>query len=337
LEGDVPPHSEVKWDNEFGLEVTVLHVTSEDLHDNPDYAVGILNYAFRERLRRDKNFEDIDPLRERCYRRLERGWIFGEQFGGRDTKAPVREVVNGCTLSMPGKPGRPVTPIRHAAIWALVRKLYLKETWFEVTCKVCPCGDSHDEAFKVVALCQYLLDPHVRFLKRLLKGCDINLSGQFPALAIIPTAPLLFFPELRTFDPVLQGTTGTKGHTTIKPGSGRQWVDGKHFRLAGEVHYFQKKAAAHDGLVRTISQMVFFSTDTGDAWLLDVSDHLAARLARDGNPERPIDLAETDTAFEIGWQGRYHIEGPAFIYTDFETGRVTTTLGYPTQTIAKAG
>jgi hypothetical protein len=122
----------------------------------------------------------------------------------------------------------------------------------------------------------------------------------------------------------------------MKRGSGKQWVEGKGFRLADEVRYIQSKAAAHDGRVVTLGQLVLFSTDTGDAWLLDVSDQLAAPLARDGDPE-PIHLEETDTSFAIGWKGHYRIEGTAFIYADRDSGRVRAILGYPTQTIARAG
>ena len=57
-------------------------------------------------------------------------------------------------------------------------------------------------------------------------------------------------------------------------------VDGKSFRLADEVRYIQRRAAEHDGRIVTIGQLVLFSTETGDAWLLDPPDHLAARLAR---------------------------------------------------------
>jgi hypothetical protein len=92
------------------------------------------------------------------------------------------------------------------------------------------------------------------------------------------------------------------GRRTIKRGSARQEVDGKGFRLADEVRYIQGKAADHDGRMVTIGQLILFSTDTGDAWLLDVADHLAARLARDGDPE-PIHLEETATSFAIEWRG----------------------------------
>jgi hypothetical protein len=113
-------------------------------------------------------------------------------------------------------------------------------------------------------------------------------------------------------------------------------VEGKGFRLADEIGYIQDQAADHDGRIVTIGPLILSSTDTGDAWLLDVTDHLAARLARDGDPE-PIHLEETDTSFAIEWKGHYRIEGPAFVYADRDTGRVTTILGYPTQTITKAG
>ena len=126
------------------------------------------------------------------------------------------------------------------------------------------------------------------------------------------------------------------GRRTIKRGKARQVVDSKGFRLADELAYIQGKAADHDGRIVTIGQLILFATDTGDAWLLDVTDQLATRLARDGDPE-PIYLEETDTSFAIEWKGQYRIEGPAFIYSDRNTGRVTTILGYPTQKIAQAG
>jgi len=128
----------------------------------------------------------------------------------------------------------------------------------------------------------------------------------------------------------------TVGSRAIKRGKASQVVDGKDFRLADEIRYIQDKAAEHDLRIVTIGQLILFSTETGDAWLLDVTDKLAARLARDGDPE-PIHLKETDTSFVIGWKGHYHIEGPAFIYSDRDTGRVTTIIGYPTTKIAQAG
>ncbi|MGH8647717.1 MAG: hypothetical protein ACREUP_00200 [Burkholderiales bacterium] len=126
----------------------------------------------------------------------------------------------------------------------------------------------------------------------------------------------------------------TVGRRTIKRGPGQRVVDGNSFRLAEEVDYIQRRAAEHDGRIVTIGQLVLFSTETGDAWMLDPSDQLAARLAQDGDPE-PIHIEETDTRFAIGWRGHYRIEGGVFVYIDDQSGRLTTILGYPAQRISK--
>jgi len=59
------------------------------------------------------------------------------------------------------------------------------------------------------------------------------------------------------------------GRTTIKRGPGKRLVDGKSFHLADEVRYIQRLAARHDVRTVSIGQLVLFSTETGDAWLLD--------------------------------------------------------------------
>jgi hypothetical protein len=111
------------------------------------------------------------------------------------------------------------------------------------------------------------------------------------------------------------------GRKSIKGGAGRRLVDDKNFRLADDVRYIQRRAAKHDGRVVIIGQLVLFSTETGDAWLLDPSDQLAARLARDGDPE-PFHIEENETTFTIEWKGRYRIEGTALVYMDRETGTI---------------
>src|SRR3989454_10717227 len=108
------------------------------------------------------------------------------------------------------------------------------------------------------------------------------------------------------------------GWRTIKRGAEKQWVEGRTFRLADEVRYMQRRAAQSQSRIVTIGQLVLFSTETGDAWLLDPSDQLATRLAREGEPQ-PIHIEENDITFAIDWKGHYRIEGPAFIYLDRDT------------------
>lgn len=124
------------------------------------------------------------------------------------------------------------------------------------------------------------------------------------------------------------------GRRKVKNRTERRWLTGKSFRLADEVRYIQDRAAKHDGRIVTLGQLVLFSTASGDAWVLDPADHLATRLARDGDP-LPVNIQETDTAFTIGWNGHYRIDGAAFVYSDRESGRVITILGYPTHRISQ--
>ena len=126
------------------------------------------------------------------------------------------------------------------------------------------------------------------------------------------------------------------GRKIIRPKPGQRHINGKDFRLADEIRYIQRRAAEHDGRMVTIGPLALFSTDTGDAWLLDPADHLAARLARDGDPE-PIHFEETDTNFAIGWKGNYQLDGDAFVYVDRDTARVVTIFGYPVERIRKLG
>src|SRR5215472_18184947 len=128
----------------------------------------------------------------------------------------------------------------------------------------------------------------------------------------------------------------TVGRKTIQRGAGKRHIAGKDFQLAEEIRYIQRRAAEYDGRWVTIGPLALFSTETGDAWLLDPADHLAVRVARDGDPE-PVYFEETDTNFAIEWTGNYHIDGDLFVYTDRKSARVVSVFGYPTARIAALG
>src|SRR3954467_7399921 len=112
---------------------------------------------------------------------------------------------------------------------------------------------------------------------------------------------------------------------TNRRGSGKRVVQGKDLRLADEVRYIQNRAADHDARIITLGPLVLFSTETGDAWLLDPADHLALRLARDRDP-LPAHIEETGSTFAIGWTGQCRIVGPAFVCLDQQNLRVPTIL-----------
>ena len=121
----------------------------------------------------------------------------------------------------------------------------------------------------------------------------------------------------------------------IRRGPGKQRLPREAFRLTEEVRSIQHRAAEHDARIVSIGPLVLFSTDTGDAWILDPADQLAARLARDGDP-LGIYIEETETNYAIGWQGRYRIEADAFVYEDSESPRLIAIRGYPLQLVLRA-
>jgi hypothetical protein len=126
------------------------------------------------------------------------------------------------------------------------------------------------------------------------------------------------------------------GHRTIKRGAGKKRINGKDLLLAEEIEYIRSRAADHDSRLVTVGPLTLFSTETGDAWLLDPADSLAARVARDGDPE-DVYFEETDSSFAIGWKGNYRIDRDTFVFIDRETGRIITIFGYPTRRLAQLG
>jgi len=98
-----------------------------------------------------------------------------------------------------------------------------------------------------------------------------------------------------------------------------------------EADYIIQKAQVSDSRVVGLDGLVFFSTQAGDAWVLDPADSLALCLARDGE-RQDFSILETPTNFQVAWDVQYRIYGDTFTVTT-NNGRVRTILGYPTREI----
>jgi hypothetical protein len=103
--------------------------------------------------------------------------------------------------------------------------------------------------------------------------------------------------------------------------------------INGEADYIIKKAQVHDSRVVRLGGLVFFSTQTGDAWILDPADSLALCLAQDGVRQK-FSILETPTNFPISWEAQYFIDGETFTVAT-KDGSVRTILGYPTREIER--
>ena len=86
--------------------------------------------------------------------------------------------------------------------------------------------------------------------------------------------------------------------------------------------------------VVTLGPLVFFSTGTGDAWVLDPADFLARCLARDGEP-LPPGIIDTAEIFSVEWTHTYSIDGSVMIFAD-SAGVPRCVLGYPAHEIQEA-
>ena len=102
-----------------------------------------------------------------------------------------------------------------------------------------------------------------------------------------------------------------------------------------EVEYIVKCAQAGDARCVTIRSLLLFSTQAGDAWLLEPKDQLALCLARDGEAQA-VQLVDTETQFYVGWDKSFEIRESLFATLDHKTGRTTVITGYPIPAILEA-
>lgn len=103
--------------------------------------------------------------------------------------------------------------------------------------------------------------------------------------------------------------------------------------VRGEAEHIIQCAAEREGRVVTFGPLLFFSTETGDAWVLDPSDGLARCLARDGDA-LPLGIHETPESFGVEWEAAFEFQGDAMIFR--EALRERAVLGYPVREIKQA-
>jgi hypothetical protein len=125
-----------------------------------------------------------------------------------------------------------------------------------------------------------------------------------------------------------------KRRKTRAPRTRRQIVHREQLSITGEANYIINRARDYDARVVALDPLIFFSTETGDAWVLDPEDGLALCLAQGGEAQ-PFTITETTTTFSVEWKANYQIDGDIFIVTE-RSGRTRAISGYPTSEILRA-
>ncbi len=108
---------------------------------------------------------------------------------------------------------------------------------------------------------------------------------------------------------------------------------GDEVSFTEEARRIQGKALGGQASVVRLGQIVFFSSESGDAWMLDPEAGCAVCLARDFEPRR-IPIQETPAKLAIEWNADYTIEGEAFTVVE-RHGSARTIMGYPTAEIQR--
>jgi hypothetical protein len=112
------------------------------------------------------------------------------------------------------------------------------------------------------------------------------------------------------------------------------WLTRVQLDVKHEADYIIGRAREGDARLVVLGPLVFFSTQTGDAWMLDLQDGLALWLARDGAP-LPVRIEETDDKWVVIWDRQFRIDNGVFQTSD-QAGRVTSFAEYPTEGIVEA-
>ncbi len=95
----------------------------------------------------------------------------------------------------------------------------------------------------------------------------------------------------------------------------------------GDVDAIVGHAAAGVSHVIRLDSLVMFSTDTGDAWLLDPEEGVALMLAR-GGERLPTRIFETGTTFSVEWTHNYRVGDDTFLVTEQRSGQTRAIVGY---------
>src|SRR5262245_45200726 len=104
--------------------------------------------------------------------------------------------------------------------------------------------------------------------------------------------------------------------------------------ITGEAEYIIARAMAEDARIVSLRPLVFFSTSTGDAWVLDAEDELALQLAPAGTRLCYV-ITGTPERFAIEWPGTFRIDRDTIVCAE-HAGRVRTIVEDRTRQISAA-
>jgi hypothetical protein len=104
-------------------------------------------------------------------------------------------------------------------------------------------------------------------------------------------------------------------------------VAARDISVLGEAAYIVQRAVERDARVVSLGALLFFSTTTGDAWMLDPTGGVARCLAKGGEP-LPPGIDETAESCSAERTTHYRIDGDVMEFAE-RSGGVRLVAGYP--------
>ncbi len=105
--------------------------------------------------------------------------------------------------------------------------------------------------------------------------------------------------------------------------------------LTGEVQALQEAAANRQVLFKTLGVFILFTTERGDAWVLEVTEMDAVQVAREGEAVA-VEIEENPETLEINWTHRFRLANKKLLLESYADGGESTIPACPTQQIKAA-
>lgn len=117
--------------------------------------------------------------------------------------------------------------------------------------------------------------------------------------------------------------------TTSKQTTGQQTF------VTNEVARLQEHATTKQSGLKLFGTLIFFATEQGDAWLIELTEQDALMVSK-GGEKLPVTIEETEDKLEINWTHSFSIKGGQFMTTAYLDKKVTTYNNYPVTVIRDA-
>ncbi len=105
--------------------------------------------------------------------------------------------------------------------------------------------------------------------------------------------------------------------------------------LKTEVEKLQGKAAIREKFVHALGVFILFSTESGDGWLLEITDMDAIQVASNGE-KIEFEIEENPDTIEINWPYQFTIKDKKFVTTAYADNEVKIWEDYPAHRIVSA-